>query len=146
MTDTIEKNKLGLWLRERWMVIVMVVCVIGAVVTLAYATESTEAKARDRQVMHDIAPLAINFARAHFSALDTDGDGTIAPEELEAATKRTWPNEDPAAVEAALGYLTAYEHLIGHSIGASAGTGPAPLAGINREDLNSWPERMAQYQ
>jgi hypothetical protein len=128
------------------MVIVMVVCVFAAIFTLAYAQGATEAKARDRGVMHDVAPLAINFARAHFSALDTDGDGTIAPEELEAATKRTWPNEDQATVEAALGYLAAYEDLIGHRMGPSSGTAPAPLAGISREDLNSWPERMAGYQ
>jgi hypothetical protein len=125
------------------MVIVMVACVFAAILTLAYANEANAAKARDRQVMHNVAPLAINFARAHFSALDTDGNGTIDPEELEAATKRTWPNEDQATVEAALGYLAAYEDLIGHRIGPSAGTAPAPLEGINREDLNSWPERMA---
>src|SRR5271168_2828286 len=117
MTNTMEKNGLVSWLHERWMVIVMVACVVGAIVCLVYAQDVAAAKRRDNQVMRTAAPFAINFARAHFSALDTDGDGTIAPEELEAATKRTWPNEDAALVEAALGYLTAYEAMIGHAIG-----------------------------
>jgi hypothetical protein len=143
MTNTIEKHKLVTWLVKRWMILAMIVAVIGAIAFFVYATESYEAKMRDAQEMRFGAALAMNFARSHFSALDSDGNGTIAPEELEAATKRTWPNEDQAAVEAALGYLTAYGRLIGHHMTSDP---QSPIEGINRDDLNSWHDRMAQYQ
>jgi hypothetical protein len=146
MTNTNEKNKVVSWLRNRWMVIVTVVCVIGAIFTLTYAHEAAAEKARDKQMMRYIAPLAVNFAAAHFSELDTNGDGNIDPQELELASKRPWPKEEGTVVGAALSYLLVYEDLIGHSIGTSTGGIPPPLEGINREDLHSWPERIAQYQ
>ena len=132
------------WWRRRWQLVVMIACIIGVILSLSYAGVSEEANERDRQMMKSGAALALHFADAHFSDLDTDGDGTITPKELEAASKRSWSNEDAGVTTAAIGYLIAYEHLIGHNFPSSGGT-PALLIGIDRKDLASWPNRLAEW-
>jgi hypothetical protein len=149
MQDTIMTRKsLGMWFRKRGMLLGLLACAGLALVCFVYTLIAVDAKDRDKVMMRDAAPLAINFALRNFSQLDVNQDGNITGEELDTARNRPWPNEDVATSKACLGYLKAYQSMIGHEdekFPTGGGAPPRPTI-ISREDLNSWLGKLDHVQ